>query len=137
MVAYKQDIYVTKYISNGHYLPTRASSSKKEVPDDDEIGLELTKVNDIIADTSSNGAHRATLKTTNSQENVELRTFENKVRFEYNNLNIIIQQTIFSTKYLSCKILKYLLSFRFNVFGYRVFSSCIMVCLFENVFSYL
>lgn len=81
MVAYKQDIYVTKYISNGHYSPTKASSSKREVPVDDDIGLELTKVHDIIAD--SNGTHRATLKTSNSQENVELRTFENKVRFEY------------------------------------------------------
>ena len=81
MVAYKQDIYVTKYISNGHYSPTKASSSKKEVPEDYDIGLELTKVHDIINDTSLNGAHRATLTTSNSQENVELRTFENKVRF--------------------------------------------------------
>ena len=37
MTSYKQDIYVTKYISNGHYSPTKASIRKKEIADHDDV----------------------------------------------------------------------------------------------------
>ena len=48
--------------------------------EENDIGLESTNVHDIITDLS-NGAHRATLTTPDSQQNVVLTSFVNRVRF--------------------------------------------------------
>lgn len=70
---------MTKYISNGHYSPTK-SNNRNGVPDHDDIEMELTKVHDIVTDDSEN--HRAKLKSSsNSDTKLQLTTFENAVSY--------------------------------------------------------
>ena len=87
---------MTKYISNGHYSPTKSTyNNKKGVADHDDIEMELTKVHEIVTEDSEN--HRAKLKTsTSSDSKLQLTTFENAV----SHLNHLIGRL--NRRYLFC-----------------------------------
>ena len=84
MNSYKQEIYVTKYISNGHYSAKNIFSSdiNNGVADDHDVEMELTKVHDLISEEADN--HRAKLKNSideslNGSPHAPMSTFNNMV----------------------------------------------------------